>query len=227
MSEIRTTTTIEPLDLPSVEPIFSLATVLRTGGAASCVTADTANVVIGPHLPLALMEKMVMESGSARVAAAKLAQIGGLEVSQRQSVAIRSRVEALVAADDRPGIVRLARELVAGRQTRLQSQLTTLVAASCRAVGFTSCVAGPGRGLLSATKPGTRQILSVEVAPTKDGRVQLHLDADGFEGGACVLALDALESELRRRGVHCRLQSRRRKPSRPVSLGTPIRLRSH
>lgn len=225
MSEIRTTTTIESIEVPSVEPIFSFAAVVTSCGSATSLTAGAATAVSRAHVPLPLMEKMIMESGSARAAVAQLAQTAGLEVTLPQSAALRARVESLVASDDRSGVVRLARELVAGRQSRLQSQLTTLVAASCRAAGFTECSAGPGRGLLYAVKPGTRQNLSIEVAPSKEGQVQLHLDADGFEGGACVHALDALEAELRRRGVHCRLQSRRRKPSRPVRVGRPVRLR--
>lgn len=237
MSEIHRTTTIEEIEVAPREPLISLSEVLAAGGwlAFQSLKLAAATAVVGTklavrggialtnaireqrrHATFSEVEGIAKNSASAREAVASLAAISTLQVSRKEASALSAKLQTVVAANDRAAVAAVARELVAASQERLQAQLVPLIAESCRAIGFTPLRIATGVGLVAAHRDGTRQCLSIEVAKAKDGGVQLHLDAEGFEGGACIEALDALQSELRSRGVRYELQDRRRKQPRPV-----------
>lgn len=250
MSEIRRTTTIEDIDVPPREPLISLSEVLAAGGwlAFQGLKLAATTAVVGTQLAIrggialshaihehrqatfSAVDGIAKNSASAREAVTSLAAFSTLQVPSKEANALSVKLQSLVANNDRAGIAAVAKGLVAARQELLQAQLVPLVAASLKAIGFTEVVISPAVGLVSALREGTRQSLSIDVAKAKDGGIQLHLDADGFEGGACIVALDALQTELRNRGVHCDLQERRRKQSRPVvdrrRIGHRIHVRS-
>jgi hypothetical protein len=251
MSEIRRTTTIEEIEVPPREPLISLSQVRAAGGwmafqtlklAATTAVVGTKIAVQGGiavtnaikehrrHASFSGIDEITKNSASAREAVTSLAAFSTLEVPSKEVSALNARLQALVATNDRAGIAVAAKQLLAARQGRLQAQLVPLVAASLKAIGFTPAGVVAAGGLVAAHREGTRQSLSIDVAKAKDGGLQLHLDADGFEGGACIVALDALQTELRSRGVHCDLQERRRKQSRPLvdrgRIGHRIHVRS-
>ena len=236
MSEIRKTTTIKEIDVPPREPLISLADVLTTVGWVAfqgtklAVKGAVAGTVLayrgGTALASAIQQsrrkatfsevtRIASAAGSAREAVTSLAAMSALEVPQRESRALVSKLETLVARNDKTGVTAVAHDLITARQVRLQAQLIPLVTEACRAIGFAP-TGLTGQGIVAAIRQGTRQSLNINIEKAKDGGVQFHLDADGFEGGACVETLDALQTELRKRGVHCDLQERRRKQSRPV-----------
>lgn len=248
MSEIRRTTTIEDIDVPPREPLISMSEVLAAGGWLALQTLKFAatTAVVGTHLAIrggiavseAIREHrrqatfsdvdgIAKGSTSAREAVTSLAAFSTLQVPNREASALNARLQTLVATNDRAGVAVVAKGLVAARQDRLQAQLVPLVAEACRAIGFTSAQMTSNGGVVAAYREGTRQSLSIDVAKAKDGGIQLHLDADGFTGGACVVALDALQTELRNRGVHCDLQERHRKQSRPAFDGNRLGHRIH
>lgn len=248
MSEIRRTTTIEEIEAPSREPLITLSDVLTAGGwlalqtmklSATTAVVTTKLVARGGvamsgairehrrHATFSDVDGIVSGSASAREAVASLAAFSTLQVPSREASALNARLQALVAANDRAGVAAVAKGLLGARQDRLQAQLIPLVAEACRAIGFTPAQMTSAGGMAAAYREGTRQSLSIEVAKAKDGGIQLHLDADGFTGGACVVALDALQTELRNRGVHCDMQERHRKQSRPVFDGNRLGHRIH
>ncbi len=246
MSEIRRTTTIDRIDVPPREPLISLGDVLAAGGwlAARGLKLAASTAVVGgkiafdgakalssvikdssPRVTFSHLEQIASASGSAREVLATLADTGVIEIAESEAPALTAKLAAIIANDDRGAALTVGRELVAARQTRLQAQLIPLVAESCRAIGFVSSEDAQRQGVVDTMKKGTRQRLNIEVAKDKNGGIQLHLDAEGFEGGACVEALDALQAELRKRGVRCELQERRKKPARPVRIGERSRIR--
>ncbi len=238
MSEIRTTTTIEDIDVPPSEPLISLNEVITAvgwlayQGTRLAVKGAIAGSVLaykgGKALAAAASEpqkrsvslsdvaRIVDGSATARDAVIALAATPGIELTQRETRVISGRLQSLVAQNDKSGVVAVARELVLAKQDRLHAQLLPLVAESCRAIGFAPKAQGSRHGLIFAERAGTRQSLAVEVAKAKDGGVQIHLDADGFEGDACIQTLDVLQAELCARGVHCELRDRHGKQRRPA-----------
>ena len=246
MSQIRKTTTIEEIEVPPREPLISLAEIITAAGwiafqgtklAAKAAVAGTVLAYRGGRaLADAIQEsrkrttlrdvtQIVASAGSARDALASLAASPALAVPQRESRALAARLGTLVARNDKSGVEAVARELLTGRQNRLQAQLLGLVAESCRAIGFIPLELNAQHGIVAANREGTRQALNIEVAKAKDGGVQIHFDAEGFADGACVQTLDALHEELRKRGVRYALHESRRKPNRPIRIGQPMRVR--
>jgi hypothetical protein len=237
MSEIRTTTTIEEIEVPQREPLVSLADVLSAGGwlAAQTLKFTTKAAVLGTQLAIrggtavsktlrdhrrnttfSEIDQIANNSASASQLVTSLAVISSLQVPSREVGALNARLQTLVVTNDRKGLAHLAKGLLTARQNRLQAQLLPLVADACRAIGFTPTRIGPAGSVVAAYRDGTRQTLCVEVAKAKDCGIQLHLDADGFTGVECIVALDALQAELRKSGVHCDLQEISRKQSRPA-----------
>lgn len=252
MSEIRTTTTIEEINVPPREPLISLNEVI-TGigwvafqGARLAVKGVVGSTVLAykggkalaavasesrrRSVSLSEVSRIVGSSATASDAVVALATTPGLELSPQHARALSAKLQSLVATNDKAGVTAVARELVLARQDRLHGQLLPIVADSCRAIGFAPSMLSAGNGLIQAAREGTRQRLAIEVSKSKDGGVQVHLDADGFEGGACVVTLDALQAELRARGVRCDLRERRRKQSRPAfdqsRIGQPLSVRA-
>jgi len=56
-------------------------------------------------------------------------------------------------------------------------------------------------GVLVAKSADGRQTITVTVDTATDGHEKLHLEVDGFHGGACSDALDALQAKLDATGV--------------------------
>lgn len=246
MSEIRSTTTIEEINIPAREPLVSFADVLRTEardtlrGMNSAITTGGTGTSLAHYEGKSLLKtecelhrhatfsevgRITASAASAREAVTLLAAASAIEVPHRASKALATKLETLVANNDIVGVAAVARDLVAARQSRLHSQLVPLVVESCRAIGFVPTGLLAAQGIVATARPGTRQCMNINVAKTKDGGVQLHLDADGFEGAACVETLNSLQAELHKRGVRCDLQERRRKPFRPVRIGHAARIR--
>ncbi len=246
MSETRKTTTIEEIEAPSREPMISMADALMAGGwlayhgtrlAVKGAIAGTklacqggkavASTIRNARRQATFPEisRTVEKSGSAREAVVALANGMQLEVPQHASKALSAKLASLVSRNDKAGVATVARELVAGKQQRLQAQLMPLVTESCKAIGFMPESLVQSNGIITATRKGTRQTLTIEVAKTRDGAVQIHYDASGFEGGECVRAIDAHQEELRKRGVQSGVQERRIKPRPRVKIAQPARIR--
>lgn len=238
MSEIRRTTIIDEIDVPPREPLISLNEVITAVGwvAYHGTRLAVKGAIVGSVLAyrggkalaaaakesrkrsssLSDVADVVNLSASAQNAVARLAEIPGIDLPQRQASAVSARLQSLVARNDKSGVAALARELMLAKQDRLQAQLMPLVAASCRAIGFAPKEQGSRYGSILAEKEGTRQSLAIEVTKAKDGGVEVYLDGDGFEGDACIEALDAFQAALRAHGVHCDLRDRKSKQRRPA-----------
>lgn len=172
------------------------------------------------QLSISEIQQIVASASSAGNAIAALGE--GLEVPRLEASRLALGFNKLALLNDKAGVEALAETLIAERQNRMVKQMLPIVAQSCQAIGFTPANMPSALSLIAAHRDGTRQKLAIEVAKTKDGGVQIHFDAQGFTGGACVQTLDALDKELRARGIHCNLQERSSKQSRPVIDGTRI-----
>ena len=239
MSEIRSTTTIEEIDVPSREPLVSLTQVLSSigwvtyqgtklavkgaiiGSVLACkggvALANTVKEKQKRSISLPEIGKIIASSKNAREAITALASTPGLELPLHEAKAISARLELLASKNDKKGVEAAARELVLGKQNRLYAQMLPLVAEACQAIGFMPQTIDSKRGIIVVRGDG-RQSAVLEIAKSKDGGVRLHADSDGFgESGACVSAFhEPLARELRARGVHFEIAERRRKQSRPV-----------
>lgn len=241
MSEIRKTTTIEKVDAPAPEPLITLGDILAgvgwlafqgtklavKGAVAGSVLAYQGARAISKtvqdarHARLSIGEiaPLVSEAQDASRAVASLATHAGLEIPQAQAEQWKTRIEKLVASNDKPGALKLARELIGARQDRLQTTVLKLAADTCKELGFKAVPLRSEHGLLVAKSDDEKRTLSIEVQKTKDGEIRLHFDADGFHGGTCIQTLNAFENGLRARGVRFAVSERHRKDRRPVFDG--------
>ena len=242
MSEIRITTTINEIHAAPLVPLMSLSEAISSneteivrGMTSLNHSASVAGLSSGQEkitmpvgingmrvrqLSISDIHQILASASSARNAIAALGE--GLEVPRVEASRLALGFNKLALHNDKAGVGALAETLIAERQNRLVKQILPIVAQSCQAIGFTPANMSAPLGLIAAQREGTRQQLAIEVAKTKEGGVQIHFDAQGFTGGACVQTLDALEKELRARGVHCNLQDRCSKQSRPVIDRTRI-----
>jgi len=227
MSETRDTTTIEEIEAPAREPLTAFADVISARGGSACLIAKSAYKGSKAMVPAAQeyrhrqsllpeIGRIVTSAATAQEAVMAIASMSRLEVPTRQAQALAPRLQLLIARNDKAGVEVVARELITGRQNRLQSQLLPIITQSCQAIGFSPAPISAANGFVVAHRDGSRQKLTIEVAKTKDGGVKIHFDAHGFEGNVCVETLDSLAAEMRARGVRCDLHERRRKHSRPV-----------
>ena len=168
------------------------------------------------------IESTVQSAKSARDAVESLAATPGFEMPVAAAEPFKAKLEALVARNDKVGVATLAKQLRRDSQDRLQTNLMTLTAESCKEIGFESVTLRPEQGILTARSATKGGIITVEVAKGKDGDVKLHLDADRFHGSACVESLDALQSKLATKGVRFRIESHRRKDRSPAFDGRRI-----
>ena len=250
MSEIRYTEPVEAIEVPPSEPLISLSDILMGVGwlafqgtklavkgavAGSILAYKGARAVtkaIQESRPLLLrqVDDVIAQANSAKEALTHLAAAPGFEIPQAEAEQCKSRAEALATANDKLGVAAMAREIVRTRQDRLQTTLLTLATESCREIGFNAVTLRANHGSLVAKSADGRQTITVEVDKAKDGDLKLHFDADGFHGGACIQALDALHKRMASKGVRFRVGARKRKEQRPAFDGkrTPqvIRARS-
>jgi hypothetical protein len=244
MSEVRQTTTVEKVDAPASKPLISLADLLAGVGwlafqgtklaakgavAAGILTCKGARAVSKSvretrqaRLSLSETATLISQAQDVRHAMMNLAAHAGLELAAVEAEQWKARVEKLVAANDRAGTLTLVKELITARQNRLQTTVLTLAVDTCREIGFTAVTLRAGNGLLIAKSEDGKRTLAIEAERSKEGGIRLHFDADGFHGGTCAQALDALERGLHARGVRFAVRDRRRKERRPAYDGRKL-----
>lgn len=240
MSEIRKTNTVKEVDAPASEPLISLADLLAgvgwlafqgtklavkaTVGAYKGVRAVSKSVREARQAGLSLGEiaTLISEAQDVRQAVVDLATHAGLKIPKAQADQWKAQVEKLVASNDRTGTLTLAKELITAHQDRLQTTVLTLAADTCQEIGFKAVIVRVGNGLLIAKSEDGKRTLAIEAEKAREGGIRLHFDADGFHGGTCAQALDALERGLRARGVRFDVQDRRRKDRRPAYDGRKL-----
>ncbi len=93
----------------------------------------------------------------------------GFEMPVASAEPFKAKLEALVAKNDKAGVVTLAKQLRRDSQDRLQSNLMTLTAESCKEIGFETVTLRPEQGILTARSATKGGIITVEVAKGKDG----------------------------------------------------------
>lgn len=232
MSEIRKTNTIRQIEVPSPEPMVTLAEVLA--GVGWLAVQGTIVAIKGiraiansirenreVHLSPDDAAKIVGQSGDARQAIATLANYADLELPKARAALLTTHLEKLATANDKVGTLTLAHQLLAARQDRLHATLLTLAAESCREIGhltgLTQVIELPSAGLVIAKSPDGRRLFTVNVEKTHDGGVQIHRDSDGFHGGSCVSAVhEPFDRVMRKKGAKCDSAERRHKQRRPV-----------
>ncbi len=244
MSEIRETTTIDEVEVAPSAPLISLGELLagigflayhgtRLAVKGTCLAgslaykggralaSEIASARAG-RLAVSGIAPLVSSSDNAREALRALATTNGFEIPKAESERLKARIESLVSTNDKLGITSLATELIRSRQERLKTSLLTLTAEACGEIGFSGQALRVEHGVLVAKSADGRRTITVAVDKTKEGDVKLHFDADGFHGGACIEALDALQTRLAAKGVHFRLETRKRKDGRPAFDGRRI-----
>ena len=241
MSEIRETTTIDDIAVAPSEPLISLGDLLAgigylayqgtklavKGAFVAGSLAYKGGRALASEIAKARAERLavseiaplVNSSGDAREALRALSTADGFEIPRVESEKWKARIETLVAKNDKLGITALATELTRSRQERLKTSLLKLTAEACGEIGFSGQTLRAEHGALVAKSADGRRTITVAVDKAKDGDVKLHFDADGFYGGACIEALDALQAGLDAKGVRFRLESRIRKDGRPAFDG--------
>jgi hypothetical protein len=246
MSEIRETTTIDDLEVAPSEPLISLGELLAGVGFLAYQTtrlavkgawftgklayqggralANEIATARANRLAVSQIAPLVNSAGNTRQALNALAAADGFEIPKLEAEKLKTRIESLVAANDKQGITALATELTRSRQERLRTSLLKLTAEACGEIGFSAQALRAEHGVLVAKSADGRRKITVAVDKTKEGDVKLHFDADGFHGGACIEALDALQARLTAKGVRFRLESRKRKDGRPAFDGRRLPL---
>jgi hypothetical protein len=244
MSEIRRTEPVEAFEAPSSEPLISLSDVLAGVGwlayHGARLTVEGAKLAYqgGSALAKSIRESrdraltlpeidaIVESAPSNREAIERLAGTRALDLP-KSTVARWQSEFSVLDPSDKEGLRSAMHRLVGERQTRLQSEISTLAAESCRELGFQASTLRPEHGVLVARKG--RETLTVVTERRKDGGIALHFDADGFHGDACVKTLNALHRKLEERGVRFHVSSRRRKDEHRAidagRLGSGQRLR--
>lgn len=239
MSEYRRSEPVEAVEVPPSEPLISMADILKgvgwlayhgtrlvakgvvAGGLLAFKGAQAVTKAIQESRAMSLSEvnAVVQQSENAGEAIRQLAASPGFEIPQADVQQWKSRVEKLATSNDKLGVASLARDLIRARQDRMQATLLTLATESCREIGFNAVPLRCGHGILIAKASDGRRTIEVRVDKAKEGDVELHFDAKGFHGGACIEALNALHKSMESRGVRFRVASRKRKDQQPVFDG--------
>jgi hypothetical protein len=241
MSETLTTTTIEDINVQRREPAISLADVLSAVGtlAYQGTRLTVKGAVIGTRLAAAgiragasavkarrlksrEIDSVVHSAASAQDALIRLSATPGFELPAESAGVMKARLTKLAANNDKAGVLTLAHEIQASSQESLRATVMELATNACRKIGFEAVSLHPQHGLLTARSGVGPGSLSIEVAKSSDGGVQLHVDADGFHGGSCVVKVDALLAELTAQGVQFSLSKRSRNDQSPAFDGNRI-----
>lgn len=254
MSETIETRTIRRVSAPPREPLISFNEILSgigslalgaavLAGKAARVTAKVAfkGAVAAAQFTTAMLEEhrkhqlqgcslkavenAVHTQAGAAEALAELTRHENFRVALTQMQPLRQRIEAILAADDKPAVLMLARELVRTQQAMIRASLAEITAESLRAMGFTPLKIDSVKGLVSGRKAGTRQQLSLEIRDDQDGGVKAFFDADGFHGHACHESLETLQREMTSRGADFEVVTRRTK--HPARSGAADGSRMH
>ena len=241
MSETLTTTTIEDIKVQRREPAISLADVLSAVGilayhgtrltvkgamigtrlAATGIKAG-ATALRAQRLKNREIDSVVDAAPSAQDALLRLSASPGFELPAGSANVMKARITKLAANNDKAGVAILAHEVMTSSQESFRATMMELVTNACRKIGFEVVSLHPQHGLLTARSGVGPGMLSIEVANNADGGVQLHVDADGFHGGACVVKVDALLAELAAQGVQFSLIKRSRNDRSPAFDGNRI-----
>jgi hypothetical protein len=241
MSETLTTTTIEDVQVQRREPAISLADVLSAVGTLAYhgTRLSVKGAVIGTRLAAAgirasatavkahrlksrEIDSLVRSAPSAQDALLRLSATPGFELPTGSTSVMKARLTKIVANNDKVGVVTLANEILTSSQESLRATVLELAANACRKIGFDAVSLHPQHGLLTAHSGVGPGRFSIEVAKNADGGVQLHVDAEGFNGGSCVVKVDALLSELAAQGVKFGLSKRRRNDRSPAFDGNRL-----
>lgn len=241
MSEIRETTTIDDVEVALSEPVITLGELLA--GVGYLAYQGTKFVVKGAviggvlaykggralanelrepgrnRLSLSEISPLVDSSASVPEALASLANARGFEIPKCDAEKWKARIGSLVATDSKLGVAAMAKELTYARQERLKMSVLKLTKKACEEIGFITAPNVADHGILVAKSTDGRRTITVAVDKAKEGDVKLHFDADGFHGGTCIEALDALQNKLAAKGVRFTLDSRRRKDGQPAFDG--------
>jgi hypothetical protein len=238
MSVVRTTNTIEEIDLPSnnrntlLDLLTSVAGVTVQGMTALGRAASDAYgqmQIAAQPLPsasspalrppsLQAARAMVQVSPDARTALETLGRAASLEIPDNQAHSLANRIDELIRTNDLAGVETLAVHLIEARQERLREGLIQKVEQAAVTIGFTPKILSLATSTVVAKDSTGRLTLGVEVEKTADGFVRMHRDTDGFRGDACVKVMDAHSRALRSLGVRFTdASSRRKRP--PVILG--------
>jgi hypothetical protein len=227
MSEIRQTTTVEMLDVPPPEPVITLRELLA--GVDWLATKDSAKTLnlrtAPPTAALPFTSSLLPNRHRPNEVLSKITAISALEVPQRNGAALLNQIEKLVLSNDATGIEALGRALNLGCQNRQQDALLKLVSKSCGEIGFHGVPIPNRNNIVFARSADGARTLTIEVDKTKKGGLELHMDADGFHGGACVETLDRLEKILHKRGVRFTSKDQRRKDRCPAFDGRRLAAR--
>ncbi len=216
MSEIRQTASIEMINVPAPEPTISLRELLI--GLNWLQTANSPAAALQPTLMSA--SKLLSSRQGVESTVDQVNALAGLEVPRTAAGALRTRIENLAAGNDGKGLEKLRNELIQEHQQRQQTTLQKLAFDACNEIGF--AVAPQLNAYRIVTGRSGGRTLTIEVARAKSGDLRLHMDADGFHGGACVEALNRLEQSLARRGIRFKSPHRQRKDRRPAFDGRRI-----
>ncbi len=230
MSEIRRTEPVEAFDAPSSQPLISLSDILVgvawvgyhaarltvKGAVAGSKLACQGGEALARNiresrtraLTLPEIDRIIDQSNDTGEALRHLASTPAMELPQSDMSRWQGDLSTLNPTD-KSGLKSAMHQLVTGRQSRMQSDLTIIAAEVFSELGFQTTSLRPEHGVLVA-KNG-RQRIFVAVDKRKDGGVALNLDADGFHGGACIRTLDAAQRKFEKRGVHFHVSSRKRK----------------
>lgn len=241
MSEIRRTESVEAFEAPPSEPLISLSDVLAgiawVGFHTARLTAKGA--VAGTRLAcqggkalahelrkshdrsltLPEIDYLIDHSADNREALQKLAATPAMELPKADATPWQAEFESLEPTD-RNGLKSAMHRLVRSRQARLQTDLANLVSDVCHELGFEATTFRPEQGILIAKKG--REVLSFAIDRRKDGGISLHSDAEGFHGGGCIRALDAVHLRVEKRGVRLGKYSRVRKDDHRAIDGARI-----
>ena len=243
MSETIRTKHVEIDDAPSRENRVSLAELLVGVGwlayqvtrlavkgtiagvkqTAKAVQVMRENSQAPQPLTLSGASRIVSDAPDAATALRELAAHPGLAIPVSQAPEWRRRLNQLSSVSNKVEIATFAREIIQARQEHLQSTALQLAAGACAGIGFTPRMVRGTPGLLTATSSDGGRKITIEVAKGNDGDLRMHFDTHGFRGGECTRTLDALQKELRTRGVSFRIDSRRRKDRSPVFDGGCLR----
>jgi hypothetical protein len=239
MSEIRRSQPLKAIEVPQSEPLIRLSVILAGVGWLTYQTAKLAvkgaaagsilaykgtraltNAIQESHaLSLSQVDEVVAKSQTAGEALVTLSTTPGFDLPKAQAEVWKARIEKLAVTNDKLGVATMAREIVRTNQDRLQATLLTIASKSFQEIGFTPTPFRVEHGAIVGKGRDGRQSITVSVDKAKDGSVQLHFDAEGFHGGACIQALDALQRKMEADGVRFRISTRKRKEERPVFDG--------
>ena len=254
MSEIRETTSIHSVSYQQArEPLFTIADVFAgLWGATSlavkgvvatahvvreeCRVAKAAgNAQAAAQLRPVATDRVASDiatAGSVQDAVKILAAIplfvskDNLECMRAKTLELSQKGGAATVAQ----VSQLAREFAREHQQVLVTNSIAIVKEACLELGFDRLKVRPENGYLLAQRSSAvgGPSLRMDIKAGVNGGIELHVDADKFNGMTCHNLLDRLETTLRKKGLQFDSMNVQSKQGRPVldavraPLGTRI-----